>query len=303
MAAAPVPGFRRVAILGTGLIGGSFGLAVRRHLTAARVIGWDKEPVLRQAEAAGAIHEGFADLLRVLEGADLIYLALPVGPAIDLLPEIARRAAPHALVTDACSTKVKVCRVAAEYFDRVSPIAARGGPAGGARFLGGHPMTGKEVSGITAADSELFRGAKYALIGGAEEASDPRIASFVALLESMSALPVWLDAGTHDWAVAIVSHLPQLLSVALAGVVREETDETGLPMTLAGPGLRELLRLSGSPYGVWRDVVLTNTENISRALDRLEQAIENLRVRLASRELEDEFAAANELYKILRDLQ
>ncbi len=319
MAAAPVAGFRRVAVLGTGLIGGSFGLAVRKYLAGARVIAWDKQAVLRQAETAGAIHEGSEDIARVLPGADLIYMALPVGLTIELLPEIARRAEPHALVTDACSTKVKIGRVAAECFPGVAggggraPLpedaaagqaTPRGGPADSARFLGGHPMAGKEVSSLAGADAELFRDAKYALVGEPGQAvSDPRVAGFVALLELLGARPMWLDAETHDWAVAIVSHLPQLVSVALAGVVREETDETGLPMTLAGPGLRELLRLCGSPYPLWRDIVLTNTDNISRALDRVAQAIEHLRMRLASRELEDEFTAANELYKMLRDLQ
>jgi prephenate dehydrogenase len=295
MAAARAAGFRRFAVLGTGLVGGSFGLAVRKYLPDAHVIGWDKPDVLEEARAAGAIHEGFADFSRVLADADLVYFALPVGLTIDLLPQIARRAEPHALVTDACSTKAKICRAASEHF----PAAAGDSPL----FLGGHPMAGRELPGIGAADAELFRGAKYALIGEAGDADEGRVASFVALLECLGAQPMWLDAETHDWAVAIVSHLPQLASIALAGVVREETDETGLPVTLAGPGLRELLRLSGSPYGVWRDIVLTNTENISRALDRLVQAIEHLRMRLASRELEDEFAAANDLYKILRDLQ
>ena len=114
---------------------------------------------------------------------------------------------------------------------------------------------------------------------------------------------MWLDAETHDWAAAVVSHLPQLVCGALAGVVHEETDETGLPVSLAGRGLRDALRLAGSPYAVWRDIALTNTENISRALGRLSNAIEDLRSQLASRELEGEFDTANELYKILREMQ
>lgn len=294
MAADSEAHFRRVAILGTGLIGGSFGLAVRRVLKGARVIGWDKEHVLREAEATGAIEEGIAHLDRAVAGADMVYVALPVGITLELLPEIARRAEPYVLVSDACSTKRAVCRAAARHFRE-----------GSARFLGGHPMTGKEVAGIAHADAELFRGTKYALIGEASEnnQSEPRVASFVALLESLGARPIWLDAETHDWAVAIVSHLPQLISVALAGVVHDETDETGLPVTLAGPGLRDALRLAGSPYEVWRDIGLTNTDNIARALDRVAQAIEHVRTRLSSRELEDEFAVANELYKTLRDLQ
>ncbi|HUJ82138.1 MAG TPA: prephenate dehydrogenase dimerization domain-containing protein, partial [Candidatus Acidoferrales bacterium] len=102
------------------------------------------------------------------------------------------------------------------------------------------------------------------------------------------------------WAVGIVSHLPQLVAVALARVVQDETDETGLPLSLAGTGLQDTLRLAGSPYGVWRDILLTNTDNISRALDRLAQAVDYLRTHLASKDLEPEFAGANELYKLLR---
>jgi prephenate dehydrogenase len=103
--------------------------------------------------------------------------------------------------------------------------------------------------------------------------------------------------------VAIVSHLPQLVSVALARVVGDETDETGLPASLAGHGLQDMLRLAGSSYEIWRDIGLTNAENIRRALDRLAQVIEHLRTRLESRELEEEFAAANELYKTLEEFE
>ena len=289
--------FRRVTILGTGLIGGSFALAVRKYAPDMMVIGWDKAHVLRHAFERGAIHEGFGELSLAIAGADLIYVALPVGHTIELLPEVAKLASPHALVTDASSTKRSVCTAAGECF-----------PAKSASFLGGHPMAGKEISGIAAADAELFRGSKYALIGKqetehAEELRDSRVMEFVALLEKIGADPVWLDAETHDRAAAIVSHLPQLLAVALAGVVRDQTDETGLPVTLAGRGLRDALRLAGSPYSVWRDIILTNSDNLDRALSQLIQSLEQLRGELRTRALEDEFAAAGELYKILRDLQ
>jgi prephenate dehydrogenase len=289
--------FRRVAIVGTGLIGGSFALALRKHFPDSVVVGWDKAQVLRHALERGAIHEGIADLSLAVAGADLIYVALPVGHTIELLPEIARLAPPNALVTDACSTKRSVCTVAAESFHE-----------GGAHFLGGHPMAGKEISGIAAADANLFRGSKYALmrVSAKEKAAserEPRVAGFVAVIEKLGAEPVWLDAEAHDRAAAVVSHLPQLLSVALAGVVRSQTDETGLPVTLAGRGLRDALRLAGSPYSVWRDIILTNSDNLERVLDQMIQALEQVRSDLRTRALEEEFSAAGELYKILRDLQ
>jgi prephenate dehydrogenase len=86
-------------------------------------------------------------------------------------------------------------------------------------------------------------------------------------------------------------------------VAREATDQTGLPLTLAGRGLRDALRLAGSPYSVWRDIVLTNTDNLDVALDRLAQAIEHLRAHLRQRELEEEFSAANDVYKLLHNLR
>jgi prephenate dehydrogenase len=278
--------FRRVAILGTGLIGGSFALAVRRYFPDATLVGFDRASVLERAMARGVVHEVAADVAAAVRGADLVYIALPIGAAIEALPAVAAAASPSALVTDACSTKTVICRIAQEEF------------RGEARFLAGHPIAGQESSGIDYADGDLFNGAPYALIGREGE-SDSRVTAFATLVRTAGAQLEWCDAETHDWAVGIVSHLPQLLSVALAQVVRDETDETGLPLSLAGRGLRDVLRLAGSPYGVWRDICLTNTENISRGLDRLAQAIDHLRTRLTSKELEVEFAAANELYKIL----
>src|SRR3981081_2494257 len=129
--------FRRVAILGTGLIGGSFALALRKYAPGVVVIGWAKGHILRHALERGAIHEGFGEFSLAIGGADLIYVALPVGHTIELLPEIARLASPHALVTDASSTKRSVCAAAEECF-----------PAKSASFLGGRPRGGEDTSGL-----------------------------------------------------------------------------------------------------------------------------------------------------------
>jgi prephenate dehydrogenase len=278
--------FRRVAVLGTGLIGGSFALALREHFPEISIVGYNRDRRAERARARGAIHEVAADIPGAVRGADLVYIALPIGAAIEILPAIAELAKPGALVTDACSTKAALCRAAKEYF------------RGGTLFLGGHPMAGKENSGIDNADASLFRGAPYALIAQ-ENDPDERVSDFAAVVRAIGAQPVWLDADTHDWAVGIVSHLPQLVSVALARVVLDETDETGLPISLAGHGLHSMLRLAGSPYNIWRDIFLTNKDNVSRALDRLAQAVDHLRTRLASKDLEQEFQAANEIYKLL----
>jgi len=327
---------QRVAVLGTGLIGGSFALALKKHTTDISIHGWDRAAVVNEAHGRRIIDRASSGSLKeALDGADLIYIALPIGATLDLLPEIARVASPNALVTDACSTKLRITQDAAALF-----------PGGeGALFLGGHPMAGKELSGIAAADGDLFRGHPYALvtepssdtalIATAAEAaaladlasaqssiaippripedpllsqprrgpeSDPRVAAFVKILEKLGARPMWIGAQQHDYAVGLASHLPQLAAVALASFLYDRLDENGLPITLAGPGLRDSLRLAGSSYTLWRDIVLTNREILSAALDLFARRIDELRERLGTRDLEADFDAANELYKLLRGL-
>jgi prephenate dehydrogenase len=288
----------RATILGTGLIGGSFALALRKYATDLHISGWDRPEIVNQARSRNAIDEAFTgDLASALRAADLIYIALPIGVTLDLLPEIARAAPKHALVTDACSTKLRIAQSAAEKFS--SPSTAL--------FLGGHPMAGREVAGIAQADADLFRNAPYALIADSSVSADsaerdPRVSAFLKLLEKIGARPLWLGAQQHDYAVGMVSHLPQLAAVALGSFLYDHLDENGVPITVAGPGLRDSLRLAGSPYSTWRDIVLTNREVLSAALDLFARRLDDLRERLNSRELEADFDAANELYKLLRSL-
>src|SRR5215467_10208873 len=163
----------KVTILGTGLIGGSFGLALRKYTTNICVSGWDRTDIVGEAHSRGAIDAPFYGELRAaLKGADLIYIALPIAATIDLLPEIARHAAAHALITDACSTKVRIAEAAEEVFPKGK----------GPLFLGGHPMAGKELSGIAHADADLFHGNTYALIGAPSQ-ENPRVSAFVKILE------------------------------------------------------------------------------------------------------------------------
>jgi prephenate dehydrogenase len=292
----------RVTILGVGLIGGSFALALRKYATDLHISGWDRPEIIREARTRAILDEAFTgELAPALRSADLIYIALPIGVTLDLLPEIARLAPRHSLVTDACSTKLRIAQSAAENFS--APATAL--------FLGGHPMAGREVAGIAQADADLFRNAPYALISEPSDSREPnpsqtnrdaRVSAFLKLLEKIGARPLWLGAQQHDYAVGMVSHLPQLAAVALGSFLYDHLDENGLPITVAGPGLRDSLRLAGSPYATWRDIVLTNREVLSAALDLFARRLDDLRERLNSRELEADFDAANELYKLLRSL-
>jgi prephenate dehydrogenase len=311
----------RVSVLGSGLIGGSFALALRKFTEGMHITVWDRADTAARAKELGAADEIFSgELAPAIQNADLIYVALPISTTLDVLPEIARHAPRHALVTDACSTKARIANAAEELFNSRE----------GSLFLGGHPMAGKEVAGIANADANLFRDTTYAFIGestrtvddddavetavsaspGARSpgdrhtaevlCGDPRVAAFLKIVQKIGARPLWLGAQQHDYAVGMASHLPQLAAVALASFLYDHLDENGLPIALAGPGLRDSLRLAGSPYSTWRDIVLTNREVLSAALDLFARRLDELREKLASRELEADFDAANELYKLLR---
>lgn len=287
--------FRRVAIVGAGLIGASFGIAVERVRPGISIVAFDRPDVLRKLRNRGLGWETCNDLNAAVHDADLIYIALPVRATIEALPEIASSCSPHALVTDSGSTKTQICKQAQRCFAQSD--------SAGAKFIGGHPIAGKETAGMENADAEFFRGSRYVLIGSATDMeADARVRCFVDLLRAIGAEPVWMDPETHDWAMGVVSHMPQMLAIALARVIADESDENGLPVPLAGNGLRDMLRIAGSEYEMWRDICLTNQGNIARSLDRAAQAIDFLRTHLASRELEQEFHSANRIYKLLRKM-
>lgn len=284
------------------MIGGSFALGLKANGYPGEIIGWDREETLQKAKARGAIDRGTPDLGEAMAGADLVYLAAPVVLILDLLPQVARQVRPGTLVTDSGSTKVRICRLARE----VLPASVF--------FLGGHPLAGKETPGIESADAKLFEDAKYVIVResrGAEPSLAPRDFAgdkpemteaereFLSWVKRLGAEPVELDAETHDWALALVSHLPQLVSTALASTVWDETDEDGLPLSLAASGFQDMTRLAGSPYDVWRDICLTNADNLGRALERLEQTLERLRTHLHSKELAEEFKKAQQTYSVL----
>ncbi len=287
--------FQRITILGCGLIGGSFALALKQAGFAGEIVGWGREATLEKARQRGAIDRGVVDLAQAVADADLVYLSTPVGAILDLLSQVGQAAKAGALVTDAGSTKVTIYAKAKE----VLPEKVI--------FLGGHPLTGKEISGIENADADLFVGAKYVVIKEGKEAEEAEeefgsesVREFLDWLRRVGAEPVVLDAETHDRAVAFTSHLPQLLSTALAGVVWDETGRDKLPVLLAAGGFRDMVRLASGPYEIWRDICATNSENISRALERLERRLARLRKHLQSPELAEEFEKAQQVCSLLK---
>jgi prephenate dehydrogenase len=281
--------FQRIAIVGLGLMGGSWGLALKRQAYDGVLAGCDRPSILKSALAAGAIDIAEEDPLVAVSRADLVILAPPVGVILDLLPHLKTALAPAALVTDVGSTKVEICQRARETFgDAIL-------------FLGGHPLAGKERSGIEHAEATLFENTAYALAPQASaDLEDARVKAFIRLVSSVGARPFITDALSHDRAAAYLSHLPQLVSTSLAGVIAERHSQDRLPLDMAAAGLWDMTRLAESPYPVWRDICRTNTTNIQDALDGLIEKLQTLRQRLSSDSLQNDFDQAGKLRERLR---
>lgn len=275
--------FNHIAIVGVGLIGGSFALAARRAGLADRITGCGGSS-LDTALARGVIdgrEDSFAEG-RVCD-ADLIFLAAPVGAIIEFLRARSRQVKPGAIVTDAGSTKLQICE------------AARESLSGDAYFVGGHPLTGSHRAGVEFADPDLFSGAHYAIIvddeasacehqefGSKESGSKEfdSIGKVTEMIRAIGSLPVMITARSHDRTVARTSHAPQLISTALALAIAKSARVESA--ALSGGGLADMIRLAASEWTVWEDICRTNNIEIADALGEVTAEIETLRGMLQS---------------------
>jgi len=277
---------RTVAIVGVGLIGGSFALALRKAGFEGRILGVSRPRTIGKALELGVIDAGLP-LADALAEADLVYLAQPILRILDQLPEIARLARPGALVTDAGSTKRAIVEKAREVFRNDTT------------FLGGHPMAGKEGRGVEIAEAELFAGSLWVLTPlRPDDLEQPLARDFTSWIDRIGARRLTLDAAEHDRTVAYTSHLPQLLSTALACSVDGNIADNRLEV--AGGGLRDMSRLAGSSYDIWEGILLTNAAPIDDALTDLIRRLESIRALLEDSALAEKFEAAQTLYKKVR---
>ena len=277
---------KQVTIVGTGLIGGSLALALRHR--GIRVIGSDKPRVLAKAQEMGAIDAGIENPARACVGSDVVILAANVGGIIDSIENLGPMLPRNVLLTDVGSTKIEVLKRAKAVF----------GASAKSRFLGGHPMSGKELSGVENADSSLFSGTTWIFTGDSEQISDTA-REYIALIASLGTHIIHLSAEQHDRLVAWTSHLPQMLSTAFAAVLQDEAElekETHVTRAqmqeVGGRALREMTRIAASPYSMWRDIALTNATNIEDAILKLEQRLTHIRENLRTPELRAEFERA-----------
>ena len=280
--------FRQVTIIGTGLIGGSLGLALKKRQLAGRIIGCDRAPVLKRAKYCGAIEAGTANQAEAVRGSDLVVLATPVIPILDLIGRFGPALPAKTLVTDVGSTKAQIVQHAAKSFGR---SAAQ-------RFLAGHPMAGKENAGVEFADADLFEGAVWFFTPlPGQNVHAGQCGQFIHCVEKIGARIAILDPSDHDRFCAWISHLPQMISTALAAALVDEFGPDAPLLEIGGHALRDLTRISGSPYSMWRDIAITNKNNLADAIHKLEQRLAHIRENLDTRELAAEFERAHELRK------
>ena len=279
---------RQITIIGNGLIGGSLGLALRKKKFAGRIVGCDREVTLEKARRRGAIDEGTSNPGDAIRGSQLVVLATPVLAIVDLIERVGPVLPAKALLTDVGSTKAMVVAQALKVM----------GKAAGKRFVAGHPMAGKELSGVDYADADLFQNAAWFLTPlPGQSLNDGILAEYAGWIDQIGARIAMLPAEQHDRLCAWISHVPQMISTALAAALVEEFGAEAPLLPTGGRALQEMTRISASPYSMWRDVAITNKKNLETALWQVEQRLAHIRENLATRGLAEEFERAHELRK------
>lgn len=270
----------RLAIIGLGLIGGSLCLALKRHqLEGLEVVGHDAEwGISGHARRMGAIDREARTPEAAVEGAAVVVIATPISQVRNVLQEIAPALGEGAVITDTASTKRDVLRWA----DELLPESAS--------FVGGHPIAGKEHSGLDAADASLFQERPWAIIPSVR-ASERAIKTVENLIELAGAHPVPIDAEEHDSYLAAVSHLPLIAASALFSLASESQAWPDLGL-VAGPGFRDTTRLASSNASLSHDICLTNRENLLHWLDRYVDELRRYRRLIADGETQEELYKA-----------
>jgi len=270
--------FPNVVIVGLGLIGGSIALELKKKKLADRVVGISRSAQNRkEALRRRAVDEAYSEVGSFIKKADLVILATPVGQIIPLAKKIISYLKPGALLTDVGSTKEQIVR------------ALRG-----VSFIGGHPIAGTEESGMAAAQLGLFRGKKWVLTPASKELSNP-LKKLIKFVRSLGASPEILNATTHDELYANLSHLPNVLSYALANALLSFSPPRGKIKEWAGGSVISMTRLVESPAEMWRDISLTNQASLLKILKTFQsqiQVFEKLLKSQDSRKIEAWFTQA-----------
>jgi prephenate dehydrogenase len=255
----------KVAILGVGLIGGSIGLAARER-AEAEVCGFDPNERVRQtALELGAIDTAAADIAGAVAGAEVVFVATPVGALVETVGEALRHAPADCVVSDVGSTK---------------RLLATAGSDG--RFVGGHPLAGAETAGVEHARANLFDGATWYLTPAKDSTAGVLYERIYSLLRRLGANPTAIDADTHDRVMACVSHLPHVLANLLASQAAGMLAADGSQrLPAVGPSFRDAIRVAGANSAIWTDIYMSNRDALTDAIDELAERLQQARASLS----------------------
>jgi len=278
----------RIAILGTGLLGTSVGLALKAAGFKGSIIGWNRSADgAQKALEMGAVDRLATDPILAAREAQVTVIALPIYATIDFMEKLSGVLGPEHLITDVGSTKRMIVDVAQRLYNRPETAA----------FLPGHPMAGKERGGADLGDAELFRGAVWLFSDDRDarrtEGGKALVKAWREWVAAMGSRVIDIEPARHDEMVAWVSHLPQFVATALSALLEEEVGDAPELKDVGGRALREMTRLGASPFSMWRDIAHTNTGPVEHALLLLEQRLQHLRENLRTPALRDEFEQAN----------
>jgi len=251
----------QITIVGLGLMGGSLAGALRSHCRSVVGVARRSETVERALER-DLIDRGTTDLAQGLDGADVVVLATPVRVILSQLAEIGPLLPPGCLLMDLGSTKAQIVAAMADLPDHVQP-------------LGGHPMCGKETSGIESADPVIYRGATF-ILTPLPRTSQEALALGRELVEAVGSQPLTLSAERQDFLVGTVSHLPYLMACALVATADATTSADPAAWRIVAGGYRDTTRVAGSDVTMMADILLTNCENVLQAVDVFQEQIRRL---------------------------
>jgi prephenate dehydrogenase len=280
--------FETIAIIGVGLIGGSLGMAAKKHRLARKVIGIGRmEQKLMRAKILGAIDDYSFDMETGASDADLVIICTPVRLVVPTLARIIGRLKEGSIVTDVGSTKAEIVSEA----NKIMPERRF--------FVGGHPMAGSEQSGVEAAFPEMFLGATYVLTADGHTNLEA-LGKMTEFVEAIGARSEIMSPEEHDAAVAVISHLPHAIAAALLHTAEEAHRQSGKVFRLAAGSFRDLTRVSDSPPELWRDICLTNVDPLIAVIDQFQDQLAQFKQRLAQRD-EEAVAKFFEQAKHIRD--
>ncbi len=272
---------KNISIIGLGLIGGSIAKALKSSGQEFNISAIDNNEILQEAISHNVVDEQLNNLENVLES-DLIFLCTPVDVSLNIFKEIAPKLKPGTILTDVCSVKFP--------FEKIWDEIKRDGI-----YIGGHPMTGKENSGYSNSDKLLFENTIYILTQKIEQ----QLKDFQNIIELLGANILHIPAKQHDVIAASVSHLPQLVSVALVNTASLKTDEYNF-LDLAAGGFRDMTRIANSDFNIWEPIIKENKNEIITAIDKFVLELESLKKILSKDEL-SKIAGKFEQARISRD--